>query len=87
MTNIDTQETIDFKNQNSFIADLIKKKIQLIVYLINGVKLDGTIISSDDYCLFLARDTAVQLVYKHAVATIMPRNQNGSNRIPDYRNR
>lgn len=85
MTNIDTQETIDFKNQNTFIADLIENKTPLIVYLIHGVKLDGTIVSSDEYCLFLLRDT-VQLIYKHAVATIMPRNQNGSYRIPDNRN-
>ena len=44
----------------------------MTVFLINGVKLQGVISSFDNFCLLLRRDGHVQLVYKHAVSTVMP---------------
>lgn len=46
--------------------------IPVTVFLTNGVKLDGAITTNSPTCIFLARDGVVQLVMKHAVATIMP---------------
>jgi host factor-I protein len=40
--------------------------------LINGVKLTGVVTSFDNFCVLLRRDGHSQLVYKHAISTIMP---------------
>ena len=42
------------------------------VFLINGVKLQGMITSFDNFCMMLRRDGHSQLVYKHAISTVMP---------------
>ncbi|KAJ35186.1 RNA-binding protein Hfq, partial [Agrobacterium tumefaciens] len=42
------------------------------IFLINGVKLTGVITSFDNFCVLLRRDGHSQLVYKHAISTIMP---------------
>lgn len=42
------------------------------VFLINGVKLQGVITSFDNFCMMLRRDGHSQLVYKHAISTVMP---------------
>ena len=44
----------------------------LTIFLINGVKLQGMITWFDNFCVLLRRDGQSQLVYKHAVSTIMP---------------
>ncbi len=44
----------------------------MTVFLVNGVKLQGIVAQSDAHTLLLRRDGHVQLVYKHAVSTIMP---------------
>ncbi|MEM9233431.1 MAG: RNA chaperone Hfq, partial [Pseudomonadota bacterium] len=49
-----------------------KSKSYVTVFLVNGVKLQGVITWFDNFCLLLKRDGQVQLVYKHAVSTIMP---------------
>ena len=52
---------------------LIKEgKVAVTVFLINGVKLQGIITQQDEESLLLRRDGHTQLVYKHAVSTIMP---------------
>ena len=42
------------------------------IFLINGVKLQGVITWFDNFCVLLRRDGQSQLVYKHAISTIMP---------------
>ena len=56
---------------NSFILKG-KQKISVTVFLINGVKLQGVITWFDNFCILLRRDGQSQLVYKHAISTIMP---------------
>ena len=58
--------------QSDFFADLIDEKIAVTVFLINGVKLQGIITNQDENSLLLRRDGHTQLVFKHAVSTIMP---------------
>ena len=58
--------------QEDFLNDLKKNKVSVTVFLINGVKLQGIITWFDDNSLLLRRDGHTQLIYKHAVSTIMP---------------
>ncbi len=63
------------KNQNFqdfFLNVLRKKKLPVTVYLINGVKLQGVIGSFDSFCVTLRRGPLTQLIYKHAIATVVP---------------
>ncbi|MBF0565953.1 MAG: RNA chaperone Hfq [Nitrospirae bacterium] len=57
--------------QDQFLNQLRKEKITVIVYLTNGVRLKGTIRSFDNFVIIL-KDTRNQLIYKHAVSTIVP---------------
>ncbi len=64
----------DKKNlQTIFLNQLRKNKSQVTVFLHNGVKLQGVITWFDSFCLLLRSHTSQQLVYKHSVATVMPR--------------
>lgn len=58
--------------QEDFLNDIRKNKISVTVFLVNGVKLQGIITWFDDSSLLLRRDGHTQLIYKHAVSTIMP---------------
>ncbi|MDO5386453.1 MAG: RNA chaperone Hfq [Pseudomonadota bacterium] len=58
--------------QEDFLNDLRQNKISVTVFLVNGVKLQGIITWFDDFSLLLRRDGHTQLIYKHAVSTIMP---------------
>lgn len=58
--------------QDVFLNYIRKNKVPVTIFLINGVKLQGVINSFDNFCLLLRRDGHVQLVYKHAVSTVMP---------------
>lgn len=60
------------KVQSDFFDDIIAGKIAVTVFLINGVKLQGIITQQDEESLLLRRDGHTQLVYKHAVSTVMP---------------
>ncbi|MCA3562778.1 MAG: RNA chaperone Hfq [Methylocystis sp.] len=63
------------KNQNlqdTFLNYVRKQKIPLTIFLVNGVKLQGIITWFDNFCVLLRRDGSSQLVYKHAISTIMP---------------
>ena len=60
------------KVQDDFLNDIRKKEIAVTVFLINGVKLQGVITWFDEGSLLLRRDGHTQLIYKHAVSTIMP---------------
>ena len=60
------------KLQDVFLNHVRKNKVPVTVFLINGIKLQGVIASFDNFCLLLRRDSQVQLVYKHAVSTVLP---------------
>lgn len=63
------------KNQNVqdvFLNKIRKEKMTVTVFLVNGVKLQGVVTWFDNFSLLLRRDAHVQLVYKHAISTIMP---------------
>lgn len=58
--------------QSDFLNDIRKNKVPVTVFLVNGVKLQGIITWFDNFSLLLRRDGHTQLIYKHAVSTIMP---------------
>lgn len=58
--------------QDLFLNSVRKSKIPLTIFLVNGVKLTGIVTSFDNFCVLLRRDGHSQLVYKHAISTIMP---------------
>lgn len=58
--------------QDLFLNNVRKSKNPLTIFLINGVKLTGIVTSFDNFCVLLRRDGHSQLVYKHAISTIMP---------------
>jgi host factor-I protein len=58
--------------QDLFLNSVRKQKNSLTIFLVNGVKLTGVVTSFDNFCVLLRRDGQSQLVYKHAISTIMP---------------
>lgn len=58
--------------QDVFLNQVRKEKAPVTMFLVNGVKLQGIVTWFDSFCILLRRDEQVQLVYKHAVSTIMP---------------
>ncbi len=58
--------------QDTFLNSVRKTKTPLTIFLINGVKLQGIVSWFDNFCVLLRRDGQSQLVYKHAISTIMP---------------
>ncbi|OXE36125.1 MAG: RNA chaperone Hfq [Phenylobacterium zucineum] len=58
--------------QDTFLNSVRKTKTPLTIYLVNGVKLQGVVSWFDNFCVLLRRDGQSQLVYKHAISTIMP---------------
>ena len=63
------------KSQN--VQDVVlnhvrKSKTPVTIFLVNGVKLQGIITWFDNFSVLLRRDGHTQLVYKHAISTIMP---------------
>lgn len=60
--------------QDNFLNQLRKDKTPVVVYLANGVRLKGTIKGFDSFVIVL-KETSQQLIYKHAVSTIVPENE------------
>lgn len=58
--------------QDVFLNSVRKTKTPLTIFLVNGVKLQGVVTWFDNFCVLLRRDGLSQLVYKHAISTIMP---------------
>lgn len=58
--------------QDTFLNHVRKAKTPLTIFLVNGVKLQGVLTWFDNFCVLLRRDGHSQLVYKHAISTIMP---------------
>ena len=57
--------------QDPFLNILRKEHVQVSIYLVNGIKLQGQIESFDQYVVLL-RNVVTQMVYKHAISTIVP---------------
>lgn len=57
--------------QDPFLNALRKEHVQVAIYLVNGIKLQGYIESFDQYVVLL-KNTITQMVYKHAISTIVP---------------
>ena len=58
--------------QDVFLNHIRKNKAPVTVFLVNGVKLQGVITWFDNFSVLLRRDGHAQLVYKHAISTVMP---------------
>ena len=58
--------------QDTFLNSVRKTRTPLTIFLVNGVKLQGVVTWFDNFCVLLRRDGQSQLVYKHAISTIMP---------------
>ena len=58
--------------QDVFLNSVRKAKVPVTIFLVNGVKLQGIITWFDNFCVLLRRDSNSQLVYKHAISTVMP---------------
>ncbi|MDP4604558.1 MAG: RNA chaperone Hfq [Erythrobacter sp.] len=58
--------------QDVFLSRVAEAHVQVTMFLVNGVMLQGRIAAYDLFCMLLERDGAVQLAYKHAVSTIQP---------------
>ncbi len=58
--------------QDVFLNHIRKNKTPVTIFLVNGVKLQGIVTWFDNFCVLLRRDAPSQLVYKHAVSTVMP---------------
>ena len=63
--------------QDTFLERVRQERTPLTVFLANGVRLQGFIADFDSFCLLLQRDDQLQLVYKHAVSTVVPLQQVG----------
>ena len=57
--------------QDPFLNALRRERVPVSIYLVNGIKLQGTIESFDQFVVLL-RNTVSQMVYKHAISTIVP---------------
>lgn len=60
--------------QAMFLAHLAKGHSPVTVFLTNGVKLSGSITYVDEDAMTLARDGVTQLIFRHAIATVMPQD-------------
>ncbi len=58
--------------QAAYLADLRQRETAVAVYLVNGVRLVGTIESYDLYVLVLRAAQGEQMIYKHAISTVIP---------------
>jgi host factor-I protein len=58
--------------QDVFLNSIRKSKMPVTIFLVNGVKLQGIVTWFDNFSVLLRRDAHSQLVYKHAISTIMP---------------
>lgn len=57
--------------QDTFLNTLRKEHTPVSIFLVNGIKLQGRVDSFDQYVIML-KNTMVQMVYKHAISTIVP---------------
>jgi host factor-I protein len=73
-TILNTENIVSNKGQllqDPFLNQLRREHVPVSIYLVNGIKLQGQIESFDQYVVLL-RNTVTQMVYKHAISTIVP---------------
>ena len=58
--------------QDIFLNTVRRKHVPVTIFLVNGVKLQGNINWFDNFSILLKRESQVQLIYKHAISTIVP---------------
>lgn len=68
--------------QDPFLNALRKEHVPVSIYLVNGIKLQGKIDSFDQYVIIL-KNAVSQMVYKHAISTIVPARQVKLAQAPD----
>jgi host factor-I protein len=71
---LNTEDIVNNKGQllqDPFLNALRREHVPVAIYLVNGIKLQGQIESFDQYVVLL-RNTVTQMVYKHAISTIVP---------------
>lgn len=70
--------------QDTFLNQMRKDKIPVIVYLVNGFQIRGTVRAFDNFTIVLDADGKQQLIYKHAISTFTPmRNVNLNFETPE----
>ena len=57
--------------QDPFLNTLRRERVPVSIYLVNGIKLQGQVESFDQYVVLL-KNTVTQMVYKHAISTVVP---------------
>jgi host factor-I protein len=77
-TNIDSSDN-NMNVQDQFLSKLCREQTAVCIYLVNGIKLSGSIKSFDQYVIYLDAPAA-QIVYKHAVCSVMPATEYGNRR-------
>lgn len=68
--------------QDPFLNALRKERVQVSIYLVNGIKLQGQVESFDQFVVLL-KNSVSQLVYKHAISTIVPARNVKMPRVDD----
>ena len=58
--------------QDPFLNALRKEHVPVSMYLVNGIKLQGQVESFDQYVVLLRNTSVTQMVYKHAISTVVP---------------
>lgn len=58
--------------QDTFLNAARKDKVEITIYLMNGVPIKGKVISFDSFTILVEVDKKQNLIYKHAISTIMP---------------
>lgn len=63
-----------------FLGEVTSKRVSVVLFLVNGVKLQGVVEAFDDCCLVLRHGEVVQLLFRSAVSTLVPQ-ENESGRV------
>jgi len=63
---------IQINLQDGFLNQVRKDNILIIIFLVNGFKIQGTVTGFDNFTILLNVDGKQQMIYKHAVSTIVP---------------
>lgn len=58
--------------QDQFLNASRKEKMEITIYLVNGVPIKGRVLSFDNFTILIEADKKQNLIYKHAVSTIIP---------------
>ena len=64
------KQNINF--QDSFLTQARRGRVSLVVFLVNGFQLRGVLTGFDNFVILLQTDGKQQMIYKHAVSTIVP---------------